>query len=160
MRLGLGRAGAVADMVQVGPREVTGTGWWYEGYVSPMDPGSLAGVRSWFGPTLPTPSALQVPPPSYARPRSTQRGVGGSSALTLYGPAYSREPWKGVPDRPPKPLTLLREEARGRYQGIKGQELDLGRGQDLRMRRKIFPSSWRSMSHRHPVSLNFLWKRQ
>lgn len=75
LRLRVGRAGVVADMEQVGPQEVTGTRWWYEGYVLPADPVSLAGVRSWFRPTLPTPPAPHVPPPSSAPPRARFRGL-------------------------------------------------------------------------------------
>ena len=100
LRLRVGRAGVVADMEQVGPQEVTGTRWWYEGYVLPADPVSLAGVRSWFRPTLPTPSAPYVPPPSSARPSSTPRGIQGSPALTVHGSAHSKESGKGVPGRP------------------------------------------------------------
>lgn len=51
-------------MKQVGPAAVTGTGRWYESCLYPTDPASLPGVRLWFGPTLPTPLALRVPPPS------------------------------------------------------------------------------------------------
>lgn len=51
-------------MKQVGPAEVSGTGWWYKSCLYPTDPASLPGVRLWFGPILRKPLALRVPPPS------------------------------------------------------------------------------------------------
>ena len=68
---------------------------------------------------------------------------------------------EGRPGSPSKAyLFFVSGEARGRYLGIKGQELDIGRSQGLRMRRKISTSYCRSASHCRPVSLNFLWKWQ
>lgn len=96
----------MADMEQVGPGEVTGVGW-YEGCVLPADSTSLPSVRCWFRPTLPTPSASQVPPPSSARPRSAPRGVLGAPTQTLLGPAHPRAPGEGVRDCPPEPRSPL-----------------------------------------------------
>lgn len=69
-------------MKQVGPAAVAGTGWWYESCLYPTNPASLPGVRFWLGPSLPTPLALRVPPPS--SPLTAARTGLGSGCLGPY----------------------------------------------------------------------------
>lgn len=126
-----GRAWAVADMEQVGPGEVTGSGW-YEVCVLSTDSTSLPSVRCWFRPTLPAPAASQVPPPfpcsASLRPA---RGSGGLRRRPSAAPPTRERP--GRASRIALPRHALHFEGRGeaRNLGSGGQELDMGRGQGL-----------------------------